>query len=122
MYANGYDLRHFMTTAISPAIAEAILWTYHGVRAYGDNSESGKTGISEKLKRDADAGPHPFSTWICKHPQNSVAWLESYGDQPRPISDTRAADALTGETRCRARPHGTGFTARRVGKVTRRRE
>ena len=52
MYANGYDLRHFMTTAISPAIAEAILWTYHGVRAYGDNSESGKTGISEKLKRE----------------------------------------------------------------------
>ncbi|MXZ17260.1 MAG: hypothetical protein F4069_09155 [Rhodothermaceae bacterium] len=52
MYANGYDLRHFMATAISPTIAEAILWSYHGVRANGDNSESGKTGIPEKLKRE----------------------------------------------------------------------
>ena len=52
MYANGYDLRHFMATAISPAIAEVILWAYHGVRAHEDNSESGKTGIPEKLKRE----------------------------------------------------------------------
>lgn len=52
MYANGYDLRHFMTMAISPAIAEAILWTYHGVRTCAVDSEPRKTGIPEKLKRE----------------------------------------------------------------------
>ena len=52
MYANGYDLRHFMTASISPAIAEVILWTYHSVRAYEVNSEPKEAGIPEKLKRD----------------------------------------------------------------------
>lgn len=52
MYANGYDLRHFTTTKISPAIAEAILGTYHGVRAVAADPESDKPGIPEKLKRE----------------------------------------------------------------------
>lgn len=52
MYANGYDLRHFMTAAISPAIAEVILCTYHSVRAYEVNSESKEAGIPKKLKRE----------------------------------------------------------------------
>ena len=52
MYANGYDLRHFMTTKISPAIAEAILGAYHGVRACAANPESGEPGLPDKLKRE----------------------------------------------------------------------
>ena len=52
MYANGYDLRHFMTTRISPAIAEVILGTYHGVRACAADSDPGKAGIPDKLKRE----------------------------------------------------------------------
>ena len=52
MYANGYDLRHFITAAISPAIAEVILWTYHSVRAYKANSEPKKPEIPDKLKRE----------------------------------------------------------------------
>lgn len=52
MYANGYDLRHFMTTKISPAIAEAILVTYHGVRACATDSKPGEPGIPEELKRE----------------------------------------------------------------------
>ena len=52
MYANGYDLRHFMTTKISPAIAEAILGAYHGVRARAANPEPGEPGLPEKLKRE----------------------------------------------------------------------
>ena len=52
MYANGYDLRHFMTTKISPAIAEAILETYHGVRACAADSEPGEPEIPERLKRE----------------------------------------------------------------------
>ena len=52
MYANGYDLRHFMTTKISPAIAEVILTAYHGVRACADRPESGEPGIPERLKRE----------------------------------------------------------------------
>ena len=52
MYANGYDLRHFMTTKISPAIAEVILGTYHRVRACAANPEPGEPGLPDKLKRE----------------------------------------------------------------------
>ena len=52
MYANGYDLRHFMTTKISPAIAEVILSAYHGVRTCVDNPEPAEPGIPNKLKRE----------------------------------------------------------------------
>lgn len=52
MYANGYDLRHFMTTKISPAIAETILTAYHGVRACAANAEPGGPGLPERLKRE----------------------------------------------------------------------
>ena len=51
MYANGYDLRHFMTTKISPAIAEVVLGAYHGVRARTANTEPSEPGIPDKLKR-----------------------------------------------------------------------
>ena len=52
MYSNGYDLRHFVTMKISPAIAEIILWTYHGIRAHADGSEPREAGIAERLKRE----------------------------------------------------------------------
>lgn len=52
MYSNGYDLRHFVTMKISPAIAEIILWTYHGIRAHADGSASSEAGIAERLKRE----------------------------------------------------------------------
>ena len=52
MYANGYDLRHFTTTRISPAIAEAVLGTYHGVRTCAAGPEPGEPGIPERLKRE----------------------------------------------------------------------
>ena len=52
MYANGYDLRHFTTTKISPAIAEAILGTYHSVRTCAADPEPGEPGIPESLKRE----------------------------------------------------------------------
>ncbi len=52
MYANGYDLRHFMTTKISPATAEVILRAYHGARACADRPEPGEPGIPERLKRE----------------------------------------------------------------------
>jgi len=52
MYANGYDLRHFMTAKISPAIAEVLLGAYHGVRAYAANTEPGEPGLPDRLKRE----------------------------------------------------------------------
>ena len=52
MYSNGYDLRHFVTMKISPAIAEFILWAYHGIRACADGSESDEGGIPDRLKRE----------------------------------------------------------------------
>ena len=52
MYANGYDLRHFMTTRISPAIAEVILGAYHGVRACTASPEPGEAGLPDRLKRE----------------------------------------------------------------------
>ncbi|MCY3809205.1 MAG: hypothetical protein OXG58_07270 [Gemmatimonadetes bacterium] len=55
MHANGYDLRHFMTAAISPAIAEITLCAYHGVRALADGSGqrgAGRPGLPERLKRE----------------------------------------------------------------------
>lgn len=52
MYSNGYDLRHFAATAISPAFAEVILWAYHGVRALSSGTGAGEAGIPEKLKRN----------------------------------------------------------------------
>ena len=52
MYANGYDLRHFMTTRISPAIAEAILAMYHWVRDFPAREEPGEPGLPDRLKRE----------------------------------------------------------------------
>ena len=52
MYANGYDLRHFMTMKISPAIAEIILSAYHGVRACVASQEPGEAGLPDQLKRE----------------------------------------------------------------------
>ncbi len=52
MYSNGYDLRHFVTMKISPAIADVILCAYHGVRARADGSEPGEAGIPDGLKRE----------------------------------------------------------------------
>ena len=52
MYSNGYDLRHFVTMVISPAIAEVILWAYHGVRACAAGPEPREGGIPDRLKRE----------------------------------------------------------------------
>ena len=52
MYANGYDLRHFMTTKISPAIAEVILGAYHGVRACAADPKPGEPGFPDRLKQE----------------------------------------------------------------------
>ena len=52
MYSNDYDLRHFMTMKISPAIAEVVLWAYHGVRACAAGPEPGEAGIADRLKRE----------------------------------------------------------------------
>ena len=52
MYANGYDLRHFMTTKISPAIAEVILSAYQDARAFAAGQGPGKAGLPAKLKQE----------------------------------------------------------------------
>ena len=52
MYSNGYDLRHFATAAISPALAEVILQAYHGVRGLASGAEAGEAGIPGRLKRN----------------------------------------------------------------------
>ncbi len=52
MYANGYDLRHFMTTRISPAIAEVILSAYHGVRAFAAGQGPEQASLPDKLKHE----------------------------------------------------------------------
>ena len=50
MYANGYDLRHLATMAISPAVAETIVRTYDAIRTPRDGSNVGKSDIRAKLK------------------------------------------------------------------------
>ena len=50
MYSNGYDLRHFATMAIVPAIAELTLRTYHFVRTAGQDEQAGSDGIRDRLK------------------------------------------------------------------------
>lgn len=50
MYSNGYDLRHFMTMAIVPSIAELIIRTYHILRTCRNEADLGKAGIRGKLK------------------------------------------------------------------------
>ena len=52
MYSNGYDLRHYVTMKISPAIAEVILSAYHAVRACATDTQPGDAGIPERLKRE----------------------------------------------------------------------
>ena len=52
MYANGYDLRHFMTTRISPAIAEVILSAYHGARAFAAGQGPEQVSLPDKLKHE----------------------------------------------------------------------
>ncbi len=52
MYGNGYDLRHYMTMSVSPAVAEIVLASYHAVRACAADARSGKAGIPERLKRE----------------------------------------------------------------------
>lgn len=51
MYSNGYDLRHFATAKISPAVAETILSTYHAVRACADGTDPGEPAVPERLKQ-----------------------------------------------------------------------
>ena len=51
MYSNGYDLRHFVTTTISPGVAEVILWAYHAVRDLAAGAKPGEVGLPAKLKR-----------------------------------------------------------------------
>lgn len=50
MYSNGYDLRHFATMAIVPAVAELMVRTYHFVRTAGQDEELGRDGIRGRLK------------------------------------------------------------------------
>ena len=50
MYSNGYDLRHFMTMAIAPSIAELIIRTYHTLRTCRNEADLGKAGIRGKFK------------------------------------------------------------------------
>ncbi len=52
MYANGYDLRHFMTTKVSPAIAEIILSAYHGARALAAGRGPEQASLPDKLKHE----------------------------------------------------------------------
>ena len=52
MYSNGYDLRHFLTMKISPAVADIILWSYHGIRACAAGSDPGEAAFSDRLKRE----------------------------------------------------------------------
>ena len=52
MYGNGYDLQHFLTMTISPAVAEIILWAYHGVRASLADTHPGGSRIQVGLKRE----------------------------------------------------------------------
>ena len=121
MYANGYDLRHFMTTTISPAIAETILWTYHGVRACADGAKPGEAGNRGKTEASTDAGPHPRTARISQHPEDGAVRLESHGDQPRPVRGPRDADAVPDEACCREGPLGRASAHRRLGGPPRRR-
>ena len=52
MYSNGYDLRHYLTMKISPAVAEVVVSAYHAVRACTTDTESRQVGIPERLKRE----------------------------------------------------------------------
>lgn len=52
MYANGYDLRHLMTTRISPAIAEVVLSAYQGTRAFAAGHGPEKASLPDKLKHE----------------------------------------------------------------------
>lgn len=50
MYSNGYDLRHFATMAIVPAVAEFTVRIYHIVRTTGQDEELGRNRIRGRLK------------------------------------------------------------------------
>jgi hypothetical protein len=50
MYSNGYDLRHFATMAIVPAVAELMLHAYHFIRTRTNDEDLGKEGIRGRLK------------------------------------------------------------------------
>ena len=72
MYANGYDLRHFMATKISPAIAEG-----HSGRVPRGASLRGRPGARTprtpgQTEAGTDAGPHPRTTGIRQHPEDSA--------------------------------------------------
>ena len=50
MYSNGYDLRHFATMAIVPAVAELLIRIYHFLRTHEPAEGLGKDGIRGRLK------------------------------------------------------------------------
>ena len=50
MYDNGYDLRHFLTMSIVPAVAELIVRVYHTVRVVPKHQIGGKDAIRGRLK------------------------------------------------------------------------
>lgn len=50
MYSNGYDLRHFATIAIVPAVAELVIRIYHFLRTHEPTERLGRDGIRSRLK------------------------------------------------------------------------
>lgn len=50
MYSNGYDLRHFATMAVVPAVAELFIRIYHFLRTREPAEGLGKDGIRGRLK------------------------------------------------------------------------
>lgn len=50
MYNNGYDLRHFATMAVVPAVAELVIRIYHFLRTHESAEGLGKGGIRGRLK------------------------------------------------------------------------
>ncbi|MGA1601587.1 MAG: hypothetical protein ACO4CG_04780 [Prochlorothrix sp.] len=49
MYAQGYDLRHFMTLSVVPMVAEVLIRTYYGLRTV-DRSSTAAPSIAQRLK------------------------------------------------------------------------
>ena len=119
MYANGYDLRHFMTAAISPAIAEIILCAYHGVRTLADGSGqrgAGQPGLPERLRREQMlALTHGLLAAA------NVLKTGLYGWNPmainRPIPGPCDPAPLAGQAGRREGPAPSAGAGRRLGKV-----
>ena len=102
MYSNGYDLRHFMSMAIVPGVAEIILSVYHAVRDYKNQGSPGKASMPDRLKRQQMLLLTHAPAVLGQCIEDGLIRVESNGIESGPVHDLGDTNVHYDQARLRA--------------------